>query len=287
MSKKISDDFDWENNTWEVIDTFFKQDSVLINHHLNSFNYFMEKDIQAIVREKEFSTVKVYNKDKYDEEKELYREVYEIEFGKIYISKPVLYDKPNKYMYPNDARLRKLTYGGNICLDIHHRTVTIRENGEKVVENHPTLEKFPCGRIPIMVGSKFCVLNNQSTMTKCEMGEGMWDDGGYFIVKGSEKVIISQEKVAENKICCFPEKTSQSKFSDKAEIWSVEPNNPSIVSKIIVRMKVKKDDQTGNVIRIRMKRFKQDIPIVILFRALNYISDKSIVELLFIIHQKN
>ena len=278
--KKIANDFDWENNTWEVIDTFFKQDSVLINHHLTSFNYFMEKDIQAIVREKEFSTVKVYNKDKYDEEKELYKEVYEIEFGKIYISKPVLYDKPNKYMYPDDARLRKLTYGGNICLDIHHRTITIRENGEKVIENHPTLEKFPCGRMPIMVGSKFCVLNNQSTMTKCEMGEGMWDDGGYFIVKGSEKVIISQEKVAENKICCFPEKTSQSKFSDKAEIWSVEPNNPSVVSKIIVRMKATKDDQTGNVIRIRMKRFKQDIPIVILFRALNYISDKSIVELI-------
>jgi len=279
-TKKIVDDFDWENNTWDVIDTFFKQDSVLINHHLKSFNYFMEKDIQAIVREKEFSTVKIYNKDKYDEEKELYREVYEIEFGKIYISKPVLYDKPNKYMYPDDARLRKLTYGGNICLDIHHRTVTIRENGEKVIENHPTLEKFPCGRIPIMVGSKFCVLNNQSTFTKCEMGEGMWDDGGYFIVKGSEKVIISQEKVAENKICCFPEKLSQSKFSDKAEIWSVEPNNPSVVSKVIVRMKATKDDQIGNVIRIRMKRFKQDIPIVILFRALNYISDKSIVELI-------
>ena len=128
--KKIVDDFDWENNTWEVIDTFFKQDNILINHHLTSFNYFMEKDIQAIVREKEYSTVKVYNKDKYDEEKELYKEIYEIEFGKVHISKPVLYDKPNKYMYPNDARLRKLTYGANIYLDIHHRTINIKDNGE-------------------------------------------------------------------------------------------------------------------------------------------------------------
>ena len=277
--KKIVDDFDWENNTWEVIDTFFKQNNVLINHHLTSYNYFMEKEIQAIVREKEFSTVKIYNKDKYDEEKELYREIYEIEFGKVHISKPVLYDKPNKYMYPNDARLRKLTYGANIYLDIHHRTISIRENGEKVIENHPTLEKYPCGRIPIMVGSKFCILNEQSNLTKCEMGEGMYDEGGYFIVKGSEKVIISQEKVCENKICCFPEKTSQSKFSDKAEIWSVHPSNPSVVSKVIVRMKVKKD-YSGNVIRIRMKRFKQDIPIIIIFRALNYISDKSILELI-------
>lgn len=279
-SKKIEDNFDWENNTWEVVDTFFKQNDILINHHITSFNHFMEKDIQSIVREKEFSTVKIYNKDKYDEEKEIYREIYEIEFGKIHISKPVLYDKPNKYMYPNDARLRKLTYGANIYLDIYHRTIFTRENGEKVIENHPVLEKYPCGRIPIMVGSKFCVLNDQSNLTKCEMGEGLYDGGGYFIVKGSEKVIISQEKVCENKICCFPEKISQSKFSDKAEIWSVHHSNPSVVSKVIVRMKMKKDNQNDNVIRIRMKRFKQDIPIVIVFRALNYISDKSIVELI-------
>jgi|TARA_B110000483_G_C18205332_1_gene547318 DNA-directed RNA polymerase II subunit RPB2 len=279
-SKNIVDDFDWENNTWDVIDTFFKQNNILINHHLTSFNHFMEKDIQSIVREKEFSTVKVYNKDKYDEEKELYKEIYEIEFGKVHISKPVLYDKPNKYMYPSEARLRKLTYGANIYLDIHHRTINIRDNGEKVVENHPTLEKYPCGRIPIMVGSKFCILNEQSNLTKCEMGEGLYDDGGYFIVKGSEKVIISQEKVCENKICCFPEKTSQSKFSDKAEIWSVNHNSPSIVSKVIVRMKIKKDNQADNVIRVRMKRFKQDIPLIIVFRALNYISDKSITELI-------
>ena len=100
-------------------------------------------------------------------------------------------------MYPNDARLRKLTYGANIYLDIHHRTISIRENGEKVIENHPTLEKYPCGRIPIMVGSKFCILNEQNNLTKCEMGEGMYDEGGYFIVKGSEKVIVSQEKFAD------------------------------------------------------------------------------------------
>ena len=166
MSNKgiIADDFDWENNTWDVIDKFFKQDDILINHHLTSFNNFMEKDLQSIVREKEFSTVKIYNKDKYDEEKELYREIYEIEFGKIHISKPVLYDKPNKYMYPAEARLRKLTYSANVYLDIHHRTINIKENGEKVIENHPTLEKYPCSKLPIMVGSKFCVLNEQSNL---------------------------------------------------------------------------------------------------------------------------
>ena len=278
-TKEIANNFDWENKTWDVIDTFFKQDKVFIQHHLNSYNYFMEKELQAIVREKEYNTIRINNKEKFDEEKQIYLESYEIEFGKIFISKPVLYDKPNKLMYPNEARLRKLTYGANLYLDIHHRTIVTDKNGEQTVTNHQTLEKYPCGRMPIMVGSKFCVLSEQNNVTKAEMGEGLYDEGGYFIVKGSEKVIISQEKKCENRICCFRVKTSQSKFSDQAEITCVHPNNPSVISPVIVRMKMKKDNQSGNVIRVRLKRFKQDIPLIVIFRALNYISDKSIVEL--------
>ena len=281
MSKKEDKtNFNWESKTWDVTDVFFKQESILINHHLNSFNYFMEKELQSIIREKEFSSIKIYDKFSYDEERQLHKNMYEIEFGKIYISKPVLYDKPNKLMYPKEAVLRKLTYGANIYIDIHHKSIRIKENNEKEITNHNVLEKYPFGRMPIMVGSKFCVLNEQNNMTKTEMGQGLYDDGGYFIIKGSEKVIISQEKVCENRICCFPEKASQSKFSDKAEIWSVPPSNPSVISKVMVRMKMMKDNHTGNTIYVRMKRFKQDIPLIIIFRALNYISDKSIVDLI-------
>ena len=126
---------------------------------------------------------------------QLYMETYQIEFGKIYISKPVLYDYPNKPMYPAEARLRKLTYGANLYIDIHHKTVKINSaTGEQEIIQHPTLDKYPCGRMPIMVGSKYCVLTEQNNMTKMDMGEGIYDYGGYFIVKGSEKIIISQEK---------------------------------------------------------------------------------------------
>jgi DNA-directed RNA polymerase beta subunit len=156
-----------------LTDVFFKQDNILINHHLNSFNYFMDTEIQSIIREKEFSTIRVYDKFSFDEEKQVHRNMYEIEFGKIYISKPVLYDKPNKLMYPKEAELRKLTYGANIYIDIHHRSIRIKENGEKEIENHNILEKYPFGRMPIMVGSKFCVLNEQNNMTKTEMGQGI------------------------------------------------------------------------------------------------------------------
>ncbi len=285
MSDNISNDtnntFDWDNNTWYVIDTFFKQDNILIDHHINSFNYFMGVELQNIIKEKEFN-IKVFNKDTWNDDLQLYTETYQIDFGKIYISKPVLYDYPNKPMYPAEARLRKLTYGGNLYIDIHHKTVKIdpvTEEQEVIV--HPTLEKYPCGRMPIMVGSKYCVLSEQTNMTKMEMGEGAHDYGGYFIVKGSEKIILSQEKKCENNINCFKQKGAQSKYSDSAEISSVHPNNPSQVSHISVKIKSKEETFGGNVIRVRIGgRLKQDIPLVIVFRALNFISDKSIVELI-------
>jgi len=279
-NKSENDNFDWENKTWDVIDTFFKQDNILIDHHLNSFNYFMNNQLQSIVKEKEFNPIKIFNKDTWNDDLQLYMETYQIEFGKIYISKPVLYDAPNKPMYPSEARLRKLTYGANLYIDIHHKTVKIDPN-TGIHENipYPTLEKYPCGRMPIMVGSKYCVLSEQNNMTKMDMGEGIYDYGGYFIVKGSEKIIISQEKKCENKICCFKQKGVQSKYSENAEISCIHPDNPSVISHVWVKMKAKEESYGGNVIRVRLRRMKQDIPLIIIFRALNFISDKSIVEL--------
>lgn len=281
-TKKVfeENEFDWENKTWDVIDTFFKQDNILIDHHLNSFNYFMTNQIQSIVKEKAFN-IKVFNKDTWNDDLQQYLETYQIEFGKIYISKPVLYDHPNKPMYPYEARLRKLTYGANLYIDIHHKTVKINPNtGEQDVSIHPTLEKFPCGRMPIMVNSKYCVLSEQTNLTKMEMGEGIYDYGGYFIVKGSEKIILSQEKKCENKINCFKQKGTQNKYSENAEITCVHPDNPSEISPVWVKMKAKEETYGGNVIRVRLRRMKQDIPLIIIFRALNFISDKSIVELI-------
>jgi DNA-directed RNA polymerase II subunit RPB2 len=183
-------------------------------------------------------------------------------------------------MYPNEARLRKLTYGANLYIDIHHKTVKIDPNtGEQDSIIYPTLEKYPCGRMPIMVGSKYCILSEQNNLTKMDMGEGIYDYGGYFIVKGSEKIIISQEKKCENKICCFKQKGTQNKYSENAEISCVHPNNPSVISQVWVKMKAKEESYGGNVIRVRLRRMKQDIPLIIIFRALNFISDKSIVEL--------
>ena len=271
------DIFDWENKTWDIIDTYFKQNGILVSHHLESFDYFMSRQLPAIIKEKDFNPVRIYNKDTFNEETHEYGEYYEIRFGKTYISKPVLFENPNKPMYPNDARLRKLTYASGLYIDIHHQTIkNINGTVETIV--HPIFEKFPCGKIPIMVGSKFCVLNDLNTLSRTEMGEGLYEDGGYFIVKGSEKVIVSQEKKCENKIFSFKQKGAQSKYLEVAEISSTDPNNQYNISQVRTMMKARGVSSGGYALRVRFKRIKQDIPLCILFRALNIIPDKEIVE---------
>ena len=271
------DIFDWENKTWDIIDTYFKQNGILVSHHLESFDYFMSRQLPAIIKEKDFNPVRIYNKDTFNEETHEYGEYYEIRFGKTYISKPVLFENPNKPMYPNDARLRKLTYASGLYIDIHHQTIkNINGTIETIV--HPIFEKFPCGKIPIMVGSKFCVLNDLNTLSRTEMGEGLYEDGGYFIVKGSEKVIVSQEKKCENKIFSFKQKGAQSKYLEVAEISSTDPNNQYNISQVRTMMKAREESSGGYALRVRFKRIKQDIPLCILFRALNIIPDKEIVE---------
>ena len=148
-------EFNWEINTWDVVDSFFKQENVLIDHHIASFNYFMNNQLQSVIKEKDLNQVKIFNKDSWNEELQMYLETYIIEFGKIYVSKPVMYDVPNKPMYPAEARLRKLTYAGSIYVDIYHRMITIDpKTGEEVIKEYDKFDKYPFGKSPIMVGSK-------------------------------------------------------------------------------------------------------------------------------------
>ena len=241
----------------------------------------MIHELPKIVKEKEFSPLKIFAD--YNEEKHKYMKEFHIEFGSLFISKPVIYENngTTKQMYPHEARLRNLTYAANLYIDIHSKLIEHNEKtDESEVTQYPTLEKFPCGKLPIMLRSKFCVLSEQSNFTRMEMGEGEYDHGGYFIVKGSEKIIISQERKCENKIYCFQQKSSQSKYSHSVEISSVSEESPSIAYLTYVKMCSRESTFGGKTLRIRMRRMKQDLPLIVVFRAINIISDKDILEMI-------
>lgn len=280
MSNTNSNKFDWENDTWEVTDTFFKKKGILVEHHIQSFNHFLTEQLPKIVKEKSHNPVSLYAD--YDEDNQKYMKEYHVNFGKVYLSKPVIYENngTTKQMYPNEARLRNLTYSANLYIDIHHKYIEHDpKTGDEEITEYPSLEKFPCGKIPIMLKSKFCVLSEQSNNTCSEMGEGEYDEGGYFIVKGSEKIIISQEKKCDNKIYCFQQKASQSKYSHVVEISSINRNKSATTSPCYVKLHSKDNPSFGGkTLRLRMRRMKTDIPLIVIFRALNITDDKSIVE---------
>ena len=113
----------------------------------------------------------------------------------IFVSSPIEYSAGEaKYMYPNIARLKGYTYGSCIFCNIG---VIIRDNQDATttVKNFP---KVNIGLMPIMVKSKLCILNDLDDARLSELGECPFDQGGYFIIKGKEKVVLSQEKNINN-----------------------------------------------------------------------------------------
>lgn len=275
--------FDWLNKTWSVLDSYFSDPKRLVQHHIQSFDSYVEEGIPRVL--KDFNPVVCY--DNFSREHEKFMTEYHINFGgpsgdKIYIGKPVIreMDSPKRPMYPNEARLRNLTYAATLYCDIEQKIVThdpSSPDAEPSEQIMPTINKFSLGSTPIMLQSKYCVLSEQTTKTKSEMGECEYDEGGYFIVKGNEKVIVCQEKKCDNKIYVFPQNKSASKYSDIAEISSVNEEKSSIA--YITQVKYKsKETSTGRVIKVKIQKFKQDVPLCVLFRALGIDTDKSIFE---------
>ena len=125
--------------------------------------------------------------------------------------------------------------------------------------------------------SNICVLNQYKYIDNQHTGECKHDTGGYFIINGSEKTVLGQERAAENKVYCFNISKNDTKYTWKAEIKSV-PDFKCISPKQINMMISSKNNGFGNPISLQLPRVKQPIPLFIVFRALGVISDKEICE---------
>ena len=189
-----------EKIIWDIIDCYFRDNpQSLVRHHIESYNDFFKEDIFRIF--KEMNPVTIVSK--FDERSKEYKLKCNLYFGgksgrRVYFAKPTIYDGENPhYMFPNEARLRNMTYGITIHYDVDIEFIYYNEVGEKVVETSK-IEKVFLGKFPIMVQSNLCILNGLSTNVRFNLGECRNDFGGYFIIDGKEKVIISQEKFADN-----------------------------------------------------------------------------------------
>ena len=268
---------------WKTIDTMFKENkNFLVKHHLESFNYFFKEGLINIFKDKNplsFFKEKMKNND--------FKYQFKMYFGgrnadKIYYGKPVIYDnngdeEREHYMYPNEARLRNMTYGFTIHYDVViDYTIYLKGQIEPHKDTH-VIEKVFLGKFPIMINSDYCLLNGLDPEVKFNMGECRNDPGGYFIIDGKEKAIMSQEGRADNMLY-FKENNENDIYSHSAEIKSVSEDASKPNRTLSVRIVRETPSKTNGHIVVNIPQVRAPIPLFILMRALGVISDKEIIE---------
>lgn len=265
---------------WVVIESYFKDQHLdrLVRHQLESYNNFV--GYQIIKTIEMFNPVHIKSENDYDIKSGKYSLEMFITFENFHIYRPQIHENNGaiKLMFPQEARLRNFTYASAMTIDINIKYI-IRdgENLENVKTLYKTLPKIHIGKLPIMLKSNICVLNQYKYVDNQHTGECKYDAGGYFIINGSEKTVLGQERAAENRVYCFNISKNDTKYTWKAEIKSV-PDFKCISPKQINMMISSKNNGFGFPICIQIPRIKQPVPLFIVFRALGILSDKEICE---------
>ena len=270
---------------WKLIDTYFQDNPyALVSHHQDSYNQFFKTDLRQIFREKNPIQI-LKQQDEATKDFNLDCKLYlgGKEGDKIYYGKPVIYDENYEhFMYPNEARLRNMTYGFSIHFDVD---VEFKINAETQIERTITLEKIYLGRFPIMLQSDMCILQNLDPKVRFESGECVNDPGGYFIIDGKEKVIICQEKFGDNMLYIRDNYSDMYKFSVEVKSASEDAAKPKRTT--AVRMVSPLPTQSNGQIVVTIPNVRKPVPLFIVMRALGIISDKSIIETCLLDMDKN
>jgi DNA-directed RNA polymerase II subunit RPB2 len=287
---------DKESISWKLIDKYFKDNTnCLVAHHLESFNDFYKNGINRIFHENnpirfiESDDDDLNNPVKFSKKNECMLYLGGKEGNKIYYGKPVIYDDNNThYMFPNDARLRNMTYGITIHYDVDVEFIFYlnKDDPEEMpIKHNITLDKIYLGRFPIMLQSELCILNTLDKHVRFNAGECRNDYGGYFIIDGKEKLIIPQEKFADNML--YIKKLKDNIYSYSAEIRSVSEDSSKPIRTTAVRIVAESYLLSNNQIVVSVPNVKSPVPLFILMRALGVISDKDIINTCLLNLEKN
>ena len=271
-----------EEMPWSIIESYFDGQHLTrcIRHQLESYNHFVNHEIQKTIDM--FNPVTIHSEHDYNKDFDKYTLEMVITFSNFHIYRPQIHENngATKLMFPQEARLRNFTYSSAMTVDLNVKI--IRWFGDNLSQSetfHKTLPKIHIGKLPIMVKSDICVLKQYKHLDCKITGECYVDAGGYFIINGSEKIVIPQERAAENKVYCFNIKKNNNKWEWLAEIKSV-PDHRCISPKQINMMITSRNSGFGHPIYIQIPRIKQPVPLFILFRALGINSDREICEMI-------
>ena len=211
MNNNDEEEFNIENDQyietpWTIIESYFKGQHLdrLVRHQLESYNNFV--GYQIIKTIEMFNPVHIASEQDFDPVNKKYSLEIFITFENFNIYRPQIHENNGaiKLMFPQEARLRNFTYSSSMTVDINIKYVV--RTGEKLDNMqifYKTLPGIHIGKLPIMLKSNICVLNQYKHFEHSQTGECKFDAGGYFIINGSEKTVLGQERAAENRVYCF------------------------------------------------------------------------------------
>jgi DNA-directed RNA polymerase subunit B len=236
-----------ELNSWTLLRDMLETEGVA-RQHLNSYNEFLERGLQSIIDEAGGIDVESLGNP------------YRVRFGKLKVGRPrvVEIDGSVSNVLPLEARLRNLTYAAPLYLEM------IIEEGGLVKET----QQQHIGDLPVMVRSELCTLSRLLPEQLIEAGEDSRDPGGYFIIHGSERVIVGLEDLSPNKILVDSERTGGT-VTYKAKVYS------SIVG---YRAKLELVLKQDGAIQVKLPSSPVDLPLVVVMRALGLETDKEIAD---------
>ncbi|KAJ1735701.1 DNA-directed RNA polymerase III complex subunit Rpc2 [Coemansia biformis] len=243
-AKRLTDPIPTIEDKWQLLPAFLRVKG-LVKQHIDSFNYFIEVDMKKIVKANELVTSDIDPR-------------FYLKYTGIRVGRPERTDADaaDRTITPHECRLRDLTYAAPVMVDIEYTRGRSRVIRKGVV----------IGRMPIMLRSSHCVLAGASDDEMALMQECPLDPGGYFIVRGTEKVILVQEQMSKNRIIV---NTDNKGFMSA----SVTSSTHERKSNTYVCMKKGR-------LYLKHNMISEDIPLVVAMRAMGMTSDKEVAQLI-------
>jgi DNA-directed RNA polymerase III subunit RPC2 len=250
--KSLTDPIDTARDKWNLLPAFLKVKG-LVKQHIDSFNHFVDVELKKIIESDRMITSDI-------------DPAFYVKYLDIYVGKPSRYDeqyygdgrdtRSGSTVTPNECRLRDMTYAAPILVDVQY------PKGHQVfVRRGMTI-----GRLPIMLRSSRCVLSGKSEAEMCSMDECPLDPGGYFIVNGTEKVILVQEQLSKNRIIV--------EADNKKDLITASVTSSTHARKSKTYVVLKKD-----LLYMRHNILNEDVPICVLLRAMGVSSDMEMMSI--------
>lgn len=253
-----------QEQLWDVADLLFSNRDDLYRFQFDSYDFFIEKVVPQEIR----------NNSTMDEHEDVENNAfysYRFEFENFSF-RPATLENGKDYMTPMTARHRQLSYFGTVVCDVkqvQERTCLL--TGEKKISTVVEEKGLPVARLPIMLKSKYCTT---TIVPETSLEECPYDPGCYFIVNGSEKVVLSIERMAPNKIFVY-EKKKDGDFDYRAVVTSQRDDIDGISYGYNVKLRMK---EALNGILFSANGII-DAPVAIVLRALGVQSDEDLVEM--------